>query len=311
MDIETICTQTSLLEEKIKRSIQRIVQAHNIAAQVGNSLILAYSGGKDSDILLDLAIKSGVPFEVQHNHTTVDAPETVYHIRAVFKHLNSQGITTKVNFPPEIVLADGKVTRATMWNLIPKKLFPPTRIVRYCCEYFKERRFDGQHIMTGIRWAESAKRKNGRGVHEKLHKQKERRVIYMDENDDAHKLFEICHKKVRAATNPIIDFTDQEVWTYIQQNNIVVNPLYALGFSRVGCIGCPMNTRALREFERYPKYKAAYLRAFEQMRLARERRGRANDRNLQSAETIFRWWTEPKFDVNQTSLLDQVPTQEA
>jgi len=66
-----------------------------------------------------------------------------------------------------------------------------------------------------------------------------------------------------------------------------------------------MNSKALREFERYPKYKAAYLRAFERMRLVRERRGRDNAGNFQSAETIFRWWTEPKFDVTQLSLSDE------
>lgn len=43
-------------------------------------LMLCYSGGKDSDIILDLALKSGIDFEVQHSHTTADAPETVKHI---------------------------------------------------------------------------------------------------------------------------------------------------------------------------------------------------------------------------------------
>jgi len=112
------------LEEKIQKSVLRIVQAYEMAEQVGNTLILAYSGGKDSDVLIDLAIKSGVPFVVQHNHTTVESPETVYHIRDVSKRLESQGILTKINYPPEIVTADGKMTRATMWNLIPKKLMP-------------------------------------------------------------------------------------------------------------------------------------------------------------------------------------------
>ena len=48
-------------------------------------LIICYSGGKDSDTLLQLAINSGIDFEVLHNHTTIDAPETVYHIRNTFK----------------------------------------------------------------------------------------------------------------------------------------------------------------------------------------------------------------------------------
>lgn len=57
---------------------------------MGHTLIVAYSGGKDSDVLLALAIKSGVTFAVQHNHTTADALQTVYHIREVFKRLTER-----------------------------------------------------------------------------------------------------------------------------------------------------------------------------------------------------------------------------
>lgn len=42
-------------------------------------LLVTYSGGKDSDVLVDLTIKSGADVEFSNNHTTVDAPETVYH----------------------------------------------------------------------------------------------------------------------------------------------------------------------------------------------------------------------------------------
>ena len=283
--------------EQTNKAIQRIIHAYEIAQNMGNMLICAYSGGKDSDVLLDLAIKSGVPFVAQHNHTTVDAPETVYHIREVFANLKSQGIPTRINFPPEIETVDGKRTRATMWNLIPKKRIPPTRRIRYCCEYFKERQFDGQHVLTGVRWAESARRR-GRGLHEKLHRNKEKRIIYMDENDDAQKLFDICHKKARVATNPIIDWTDSDIWTYIQENNIPMNPLYARGWKRIGCLGCPMAAKSNRELSEYPKYRAAYLRAFERMRQVREERGLDNIGHFKSAETAFDWWsgliTKPK-----------------
>ena len=42
---------------------------------------LAYSGGKDSDVILDLAERAGVRFGAHHNLTTVDPPEVIYHIR--------------------------------------------------------------------------------------------------------------------------------------------------------------------------------------------------------------------------------------
>ncbi|MDR1328470.1 MAG: phosphoadenosine phosphosulfate reductase family protein, partial [Oscillospiraceae bacterium] len=135
---------TDSLKAKVEKAYERIEQAYEIAEKAGNALVVAYSGGKDSDVLLRLAIDSGVPFSVEHNHTTVDAPETVYHIREVFAGLSERGISALVNEPPEIENVDGRRVRASMWNLIPKKGIPPTRLARYCCQYFKERRFDGQ-----------------------------------------------------------------------------------------------------------------------------------------------------------------------
>ena len=50
-------------------------------------LIITTSGGKDSDICLELARRSGIHYEVMHNHTTADAPQTVYHVREQFLSL--------------------------------------------------------------------------------------------------------------------------------------------------------------------------------------------------------------------------------
>ena len=46
-----------------------------------------------------------------------------------------------------------------MWNLIPKKLMPPTRLVRYCCQELKENNANGRYIATGVRW-DKAQTKN-------------------------------------------------------------------------------------------------------------------------------------------------------
>ena len=54
-------------------------------------LVCTYSGGKDSDVMLELFKRSGIPFEVHNSHTTADAPQTVYHIREVFKKLELGG----------------------------------------------------------------------------------------------------------------------------------------------------------------------------------------------------------------------------
>lgn len=63
-------------------AIARIKRASEIAQARGmGPLYVGYSGGKDSTVLADLAIRAGVPIEIAHNHTTIDAPETVYFVR--------------------------------------------------------------------------------------------------------------------------------------------------------------------------------------------------------------------------------------
>lgn len=96
-------------------------------------LVITYSGGKDSDVLLHLAEASGIPFEVLHSLTTADAPETVRHVYDTFRRLEEKGVKCTVD---KHVQLDG--SRVTMWNLIPRKLIPPMRIKRYCCAELKE-----------------------------------------------------------------------------------------------------------------------------------------------------------------------------
>lgn len=108
-------------------------------------LVITYSGGKDSDVLLHLAGKSGIPYEVLHSLTTADAPETVWHVRETFRRLELANVKCVIDAH---VQPDGK--RITMWNLIPQKLMPPTRLVRYCCAILKEGGGKGRFIATGV-----------------------------------------------------------------------------------------------------------------------------------------------------------------
>ena len=87
---------------------------------------LAFSGGKDSVVIKALADMAGVKYDAHYNHTSVDPPELIYFIRE--HHSN-----VEIEYPR---YKDG--SRITMWNLIPKKKMPPTRIMRYCCEFLKE-----------------------------------------------------------------------------------------------------------------------------------------------------------------------------
>ena len=102
------------------KAIERIKMASEMSLHhYGQPLVCTYSGGKDSDVILELFRRSGIPFEVHNSHTTVDAPQTIYHIREVFRELELQGYGVDIDKPTY------KGMPCTMWTLIPDKGMPP------------------------------------------------------------------------------------------------------------------------------------------------------------------------------------------
>lgn len=267
-------------------AIERLKAASDMSLRLFEKpLVITYSGGKDSDVLLHLARASGIPFEVLHSLTTADAPETVRHVYDTFRRLEEKGVKCDVD---KRVQPDG--SRVTMWNLIPRKLMPPTRLVRYCCAVLKEGGGKDRFIATGVRWAESTARKR-RGGLEVLTSKPQSKLILSNDNDEDRRLFETCQLKGKRVVNPIIDWKDNEVLDYAAIEKIPMNPLYCEGFHRVGCVGCPMASKArTMEFARYPRIKAAYIRAFD--RMLEERRKRSLPCQWQSGVDVFHWWME-------------------
>lgn len=267
---------------------------------------LAYSGGKDSDVILTLAKLAGVKYEAVHNLTTVDAPETVYHVRK-----QADVRIDKAH--------DAEGNHINMERLIVQKMLPPTRIMRYCCDVLKERGGRGRKVVTGVRRAESVKRNANGGLVKVLGKPKtaqksaeaagvEYRVskqggLIMDvDNDEARQWLEDCYRSHKTMLNPIVDWTDDDVWEFLHHYGIETNPLYECGFKRIGCVGCPLASKnnRLLEFARYPKYKDRYIRAFDRMLIARREDGLPTE--WKSGEEVFaRWMGE---DINQLSFDD-------
>lgn len=270
-------------------AIERLKAASEMSLHAyGLPLVITDSGGKDSSVCKELALRSGIPFEIIHNHTTADAPETVWFVRQEAKRFEQLGIKYTINVPTY------KGKRTSMWNLIPHKLMPPTRLVRYCCSVLKETGGAGRFIATGVRWAESVNRKNSRGIYEK-NGDKEHRIILNNDNDDRRRLFENCRLKSKRTVNPIIDWSDTDVWQFLYDSKAHVNSLYAEGWCRVGCVGCPMAGQSgrLEEFKRWPKYKDLYLLAFKNM--LDERAARGMYTSWQTPEDVYNWWME--YDI--------------
>lgn len=219
-------------------------------------LVVQYSGGKDSDVILQLAKESGVPFRVTHNLTTADPPDNVYYVRRVFAALREEGIDCRINIP-----------RRSLWRIMRETLVIPSRQMRVCCGELKERRMpDAPYIVTGVRWAESAGRRAKSGiatVHTDSEPARGERAaaagLLTTDDASSRRLFEQCQMRGVRVLNPIIDWSDADVWSYLASRHIEGNPLYKEGWTRIGCVGCPLAGRRARElaFARYPKlYKA-------------------------------------------------------
>ena len=154
----------------------------------------------------------------------------------------------------------------------------------------KENGGTDRFVSTGVRWSESAKRSK-RGSLEISGKTVRSAIILNADNTENRKLIEFCQTKSKRLLNPIIDWTEQDVWEFLDYYQCKSNPLYQSGFNRIGCIGCPMAGAKKQkwEFQQYPKYKEVYLRSFERMIQARKENGLLCD-IWQSGEDVFRWW---------------------
>lgn len=309
--LNAISTNMSLVENTLFGTVDKVQVAIDRlkAFEPVDGYFIAYSGGKDSEVILDLVKRSGCKFDAHFSVTSVEAPETIYFIRKEHPEVIWE-------FPKD---KDGKVK--TMWNLIPKRMMPPTGLARYCCAELKECAGEGRLTVTGTRWAESPNRKRNQGKvtvmsvgkkikeelleNENFMQTNRGGVILNNDNEESRKMVEHCYRKTKTVLNPIIDWSDDEVWEYIKTRGLKVNPLYDKGKRRVGCIGCPMNVRAEEEFKEYPKIKQLYLRAFDEM--IKRIKARGYECIWKDADDVMEWWLKGKEYPSkiQTGLFDE------
>ena len=186
---------------------------------------LAYSGGKDSDVLLHIARRSGVNFQAVHNFTSISHKEQRKHVK------EQKGV--KIIQP-----------KKTFYKLVEEKGLP-TRFRRWCCGVLKHDYGKGKITMTGVRKSESV----ARAKRAKEHTEFGAKGI---------------NKKIRSVL-PLLNFTDSDIYAYIDLHNIKLCKLYSMGYKRVGCVGCPLaNLKQRRnDFSHSPNIKKAIERSFE------------------------------------------------
>lgn len=186
---------------------------------------LCYSGGKDSDVILELAKMSGIPFEAIYKNTTIDPPGTIQHCREM-------GVTVVQ-------------PKRTFLRLIEEQ-GTPTRYHRFCCQYLKEYKIHDRAIL-GIRREESAKRAA-------RYKEPEACRVY-SKTEKVRQYFPILEWTLEDVTR-FIEGRGIECAPVYYDSDGVFHPE-----RRLGCIGCPMSRSRAKDFLNYPYLLKAELRA--------------------------------------------------
>ena len=241
------------LDEKVKAAVSFLKRAEKLALkmQPAHGFWLAFSGGKDSSVILELAKMAGVKYTAYYNVTTIDPPELVRFV--IEKH-------------PEVVRLRPK---QTFFQLIKARKILPIRTARFCCQVLKEKAAAGFCCITGVRKSESIRRAK-QAAEIKVFK---RREVVKKSIDDAEKTqFQCVGGKDRVTISPILEWTDEDVWAFIHKYNVPYCKLYNEGFSRLGCLFCPMSRerereRCTRVITNYSKKRSSKSRSANSARL--------------------------------------------
>jgi phosphoadenosine phosphosulfate reductase len=286
MDLAAMCEKNRELMSVIEdATVKRIVKEYEKFAKKLDIFHVAYSGGKDSAVLLDL-VKKALPqdsFVVIFGDTGMEFPDTYEAVDIEKKKCEAEGIPfyiAKSHFEPE-----------ESWKLFG----PPARVLRWCCSVHKStpqtlkmREITGKDNyvgldFVGVRAAESVARSK-----------------YNYENFGKKQKGQYSH-------NPVLEWTSAEIWLYIFINNLDINKAYKKGNSRVGCLFCPMGGGRGDFFQltSYPNEVEGYIDMIKSM----NERNAGDDKSLRSYVSNGGWNARKNgrdLTINEQHYLDEV-----
>lgn len=221
------------IQKKMKQELKKKVESavnllQLIEPKDGSPVEVAYSGGKDSDVILELTRMAGIKYRAIYKCTTIDPPGTIRH--AIEK--GAEIIRPKMTF----------------FQLVEKKGYP-SRIRRFCCDYLKEYKILDKVIM-GVRKAESVARR-------KRYNEPTACKNYGSKKEHVEAIYPI----LTWSDNDVVDFVVERgivLHPLYYREDGTIDPK-----RRLGCMGCPLKSKKgrIRELSKYPNLVKAYIRA--------------------------------------------------
>jgi phosphoadenosine phosphosulfate reductase len=200
------CNGKFFYDFKVRQAREIVKSANEIFS---GRLPLAFSGGKDSLVVLHIALEVNPNIPIIYNNTTVEFPETLQYVRKLQEEWSFDLHITKSDISFfKAVKERGWATHENRWCCKPYKDEPASL-------FLSSRGFKAE--ITGTTRTESIYRRSLSPI--KIPKKEP----YM------------------VRVNPIYDWNEWEVWRYIRENNLCYNPLYDMGYRRIGCWCCPIN----------------------------------------------------------------------
>lgn len=220
------------LQKKVDRAIKLIQSASKIASANGCPEIeVAYSSGKDSDVILELVKMAGVPYRAIYKNTTIDNCGAISHAQA----MGAEILRPKLSF----------------FNLIEKHGLP-NKMRRFCCGYLKEYKVL-DYAIVGVRREESARRA-------KRYVEPEQCRVY-SKTEKVRQYFPILDWTSEDVAEFIADSGVKCHPLYYDEQGRFHSE------RRVGCIGCVMlDKKRIEYFKQYPNMVKAYARALRKFR---------------------------------------------
>ena len=212
------------LQKKVSQAVKLLQVCYKAA---GEPLEIAYSGGKDSDVILELAKMSGIEYRAIYKNTTIDPPGTI-------KHALGNGV--EIRRPKE-----------TFFSLMKRKGYPG-RIRRFCCNVLKEYKILDNCIM-GIRRCESIKRS-------KRYTEPTMCRIYGSKKNHVNAIYPILDWSDEDELEYIEERGIKLHPLYYREDGSIDIT------KRLGCMCCPLKyyKKRLQDFKQYPGMIRAYLR---------------------------------------------------